>query len=109
MWAVCLAACCLTLWLYNRAFIILLLPGTPQTNPHTCLIKSSIENVFVERKEIFRAENTFADNSWPFVFPKRAALTPTQIVSVFVGLQVGEFISKRLFSLVSVLQVRGEF
>lgn len=85
MWAVYLVACCLTLWLYNRAFIIVLLPGTSQTNSHTRLIKSSIENVFVERKEIFRAENTFADNSWPFVFPKTAALTPTQIVSVFVG------------------------
>ena len=56
MWAVCLAACCLTFWLYNRALIIPLLPGTPQTNSHTRLIKSSIENVFVERKEIFRAE-----------------------------------------------------
>ncbi len=86
MWAVYLAACCLTPWLYNRAFIIVLLPGTPQTNFHTRLIKSSIENVFVERKKIFRAENTSADNSRPFVFPERAALTPTQIVSVFVGL-----------------------
>lgn len=85
MWAVYLAACCLTLWLCNRAFIIVLLPGTPQTNSHPRLIKSSIENVFVERKEIFHAQNTFADNSWPLVFPKRAALTPTQIVSVFVG------------------------
>lgn len=64
----------------------MLLPGTPQTNSHTRLIKSSIENVFVERKEIFRAENTFAGNSRPFVFPKTAALAPTQIVSVFVGL-----------------------
>lgn len=86
MWAVYSAACCLTLWLHNRAFVIVLLPSTPQTNSHTLLIKSSIENVFVERKEIFHAENTFADNSWPFVFPRRAALTPTQIVSVFVGL-----------------------
>ncbi len=59
MWAVYLAACCLTLWLYNKAFIIVLLPGTPQTNSHTRLIKSSIENVFVERKKIFRAEKHF--------------------------------------------------
>lgn len=42
-------------------------------------------------------KNTFADNSGPFVFPKTAALTPTQIVSVFVGLHVGEFISNRPF------------
>lgn len=58
MWAVYLAACCLTLWLYNIAFIIVQLPSTPQTNSHICLIKSSIENGFVEWKEIFCAENT---------------------------------------------------
>lgn len=98
MWAVCLTACCLTLWLYNRAFIIAQLSTAPQTNSHIRLIKSSIENVFVERKEIFYAENTFADNSLLFVFPKSAALTPTQIVSVFVGLYVCEFIFNRLFN-----------
>lgn len=70
---------------------------TSQTNSHPCLIKSSIENVFVESKEIFRAENTSADNSRPFVFPKTAALTPTQIASVFVGLEVGKFISNSFF------------
>lgn len=43
MWAVYLTACCLTLWLYNRAFIIAQLSTTPQTNSHIRLIKSSIE------------------------------------------------------------------
>lgn len=81
-----------------QAFIIMLLPGTPQTNSHPCLIKSSIENVFVERKEIFRAENSSADNPWPFVFPKTAALTPAQIATVFVGLEVDKFISNSFSS-----------
>lgn len=56
----------------SQTFYYCSLSRSPQTNSHTCLIKSSIENVFVERKEIFRAENTFADNSRPFVFLKRA-------------------------------------
>lgn len=81
-----------------QTFIMLLLPGTPQTNSHPCLIKSSIENVFVERKEIFRAENSSADNPWPFVFPKTAALTPAQIATVFVGLGVDKFISNSFSS-----------
>lgn len=95
MWAVYSAACCLTLWL--GLYYCAASRYTSQTNSHPCLIKSSIENVFVERKEIFRAENTSADNSRPFVFPKTAALTPTQIASVFVGLEVGKFISNSFF------------
>lgn len=87
MWAVYLAARCLTLWLYNRAFIIVLLPGTAQTNSRTSLIKSSIENVFVERKEIFSAQKTLLQTIHGPLFSQRgAALTPIQIVSVFVGL-----------------------
>lgn len=78
------AACCFC----NRAFVIVPLPGTPPANSHTHLIKPSIENVFVERKMILHThkKDTFADNSWVFVFPLRAALTQTQIESVFFGL-----------------------
>lgn len=56
-----------------RVFILVQLLGTLQTNSPPsplCLIKSSVLNVFVEGKGIFRAENTFADNSWPRYFPK---------------------------------------
>lgn len=54
-----------------RVFILVQLLGTLQTNsPPPCLIKSSVLNVFAEGKGIFRAENTFADNSWPRYFPK---------------------------------------
>lgn len=42
----------------SLALITALLPGIPQTNSQPCLIKSSTENVFVERKEIFIVENT---------------------------------------------------
>lgn len=34
----------------------------------------------------------------PVIFPKTAALTPAHIASVFVGLEVGKFISKFFFS-----------
>lgn len=81
------------------ALITLLLPGTPQTNSQPCLIKSSTENVFVERKEIFRTENAGdTDDSRVFVFLKMAALVPAQIESVFVGFREAGIISNGFLS-----------
>lgn len=56
---------CLTLWLW--LLLLCCYPATPQTNSQPSLIRSSTENVFVERKEIFRAENT-GDIGDPRVF-----------------------------------------
>lgn len=79
--------------------ITVLLPGTPQTNSQPCLIKSSAENVFVERKEIFRTENIGdTDDSRVFVFLKMAALATAHIVSVFVGFRAAGIISNRFLS-----------
>lgn len=61
----------------SLALITLLLPGTPQTNSRPGLIRSSTENVFVERKETFRTENAGdTGDSRVFVFLKMAALAP---------------------------------
>lgn len=65
------------------ALITAPLPGTPQTNSEPRLIKSSAENVFVERKEIFGAENTGdTDDSPVFVFLKMSALPLADCVCV---------------------------
>lgn len=81
------------------ALITVLLPGTPQTNSQPCLIKSSTENVFVERKEIFRTENAGdTDDSRAFVFLKMAALVLAQIVSVFIGFRAAGIISNGFLS-----------
>lgn len=78
-------------------------------SPHLCLIKSSVLNVFAEGKGIFRAENTFADNSWPRYFPKDGCTHSSAHCVCVCWLRSGQiyfqvFFFLSLFSFFSVLQ-----
>lgn len=87
----------LLLWLAFWSFARLL--GTLQTNPTPLrLIKSSALNVFAERKEIFRAENTFADNSWPRYFPKDGCTRSSAHCVCVCWLRCGQIYFQVIFS-----------
>lgn len=55
-------------------------------------------NVFAERKEIFRAENTFADNSWPRYFPKDGCAHSSAHCVCVCWLRCGQIYFQVIFS-----------
>lgn len=69
-----------------------------QTPTPLRLIKSSALNVFAERKEIFRAENTFADNSWPRYFPKDGCTRSSAHCVCVCWLRCGQIYFQVIFS-----------
>lgn len=62
------------------------------------LIKSPALNVSAEGKEIFRAENTFADNSWPRYFPKDGCAHSSAHCVCVCWLRCGQIYFQVIFS-----------